>query len=197
MESVVNKPSSAISISTAVQAAPIAFLICLWVYLYSNGAKMNTALIETIYALGWITLLLTFYNVYKTANEIMKIPNDRVKMVMWAVSTAVIVYMIIFLCIVIGAFSHQGKNAPKFMGFLNAGSWVFFISLMIVPFDMGIILATQSINKSLDQSSDFLKELAGSAKNAVSRGPQMAKKYFDRFSNTAGNVAGAIPTPDF
>jgi len=183
------------SISTAFQAVPLVFLICLWIYVYNNGAKMNTGLIEAIYALAWITLLITFYKVYKIANEIMKIPNEKVKLAMWVVSTSVIVYMIVFLCIVISAFSHQGKNATKFMGFLNAGSWVFFISLMVVPFDMGIAFATQSMNKSLDQSSDFLKELAGNAKAAISRGPQLAKRYYDKLSNAAGSVANAIPYP--
>jgi hypothetical protein len=118
----------------------------------------------------------------------MKIPNEKVKLAMWLVSTSVIVYMIIFLCIVISAFSHQGKNAAKFMGFLNAGSWVFFISLMVVPFDMGVYFATQSMNKSLDQSSNFLKELAQNAKTAISRGPQIAKRYYDKLSSAAGNV---------
>jgi hypothetical protein len=185
------------SISTVFQMVPLVFLICLWSYVYNNGNKMNTSLIEAIYALAWITLIITFWKIYKVIHLILQIPNDKVKLALWIISTSVIVYMIVFLCIVIGAFSHQGKNATKVMSFLNGGSWVFFVSLMIVPFDMGVKEVFDAFNRSLDQSADFFKQVAGNAKNAVNKVPQLTKKYYDKLSNTAGNLAGSVPIPGF
>jgi hypothetical protein len=145
---------SAPFLSKAVQGAPLAFIICVWVFVYNEHSRHNQSFIKAIYALAWITLILAVYNLYATVLELIKIPSDPMLLSKWALTLAYIVYIFIFICICIGAFANDGKNVHKYIKFLQVGSWFYFFGFIIVP-------------TSLDLGMGFIKSTTGEVRDSI------------------------------
>lgn len=145
---------SAPFLSKSVQAAPLAFIIMLWVYVYNPQARHNKSFTQAIYGLAWVTLIVALYNLYGTMFQLLKIPTDKKLLVLWSFTVAYVVYILIFICIALAAFSKDGKNVEKYMRFLQVGSWFYFFGFMIVP-------------STLDLGVGFLKDTANQVRGGV------------------------------
>jgi hypothetical protein len=121
-------------LTKTVQAAPLVFLILLWIYVYNPKSRHNKSFVDAIYGLAWVTLVIALYNIVLMREKFMELKTlfsssggyggkiGTVTFLLW------IVYSLIFLIIVLVAFSKNAKHFHKYYKFLEIGSWFYFLS---------------------------------------------------------------------